>query len=304
MKFAFKTSIYCVLVLFLIFNAASKLAAQSAQTTKVKWQGLSGKNEEFYFLIPEGFQTFTDGNYFTMTKSGKKAQIDSRRTLARYINGVVLMVEFYEGDAQDILAALTERQKGQAVKDESINGFQFKSYIEKTPEFVWETQYVLLKKRLYILQGVARAENNQIVRNFFESVRLVDQKQTVAPNLNKSIKADSITSLPEISENLPVRVDDSQTLADKPDRNVIILYRPRPRFSAEARRARLSGRVKLKALFSSSGKITRVEVLSGLGSGLDETAVKAAEQIQFLPAEKDGKLVSTYKTVEYTFSTY
>ena len=308
MKFTSKILINYVLVLFLIFIASSQLVAQaavdSAQTKKVKWQGLSGKNEEFFFLIPEGFQTFADGDYFTMTKRGDKAQIDNRRTLARYINGVVLMIEFYEGDAKNILAALTERQKGQIVKDEFINGFQFKSYVEKTPEFIWETQYFLLKKRLYVLQGVARAENNQIVRNFFQSVRLVNQKQTAAPNLNKDVKSDSITNLPEISENLPVRTDDSQMLADKPDRGVIILYRPRPKFSPEARRARLSGRVKLKVLFSSSGKITKVEILSGLGSGLNETAVNAAEQIQFLPAEKGGKLVSSYKTVEYTFSTY
>jgi TonB family protein len=239
-----------------------------------------------------------------MTKGGGKTQIDNRRTLARYINGVVLMMEFYEGDAKNILAALTERQKGQTVKDEFVNGFQFKSYVEKTPEFVWETQYFSLKKRLYVLQAVARGENNPLVRNFFESVRLVNQKQTAAPNLNKDVKADSITSLPEISENLPVRTDDSQLLADKPDRGVIILYKPRPRFSPEARQSGLSGNVKLKILFSSSGRITKLEVISSPGRELTETAIKSAEQIQFLPAEKDGKLVSIYKTVEYSFSTY
>ncbi len=308
MKFTSKIFINCVLVLVLIFVTSSKLAAQtavdSAQTKKIKWQGFSGKNEEFYFLIPEGFQTSADGDYYTMTKGGGKAQIDNRRTLARYINGVVLMMELYEGDGKNILAAQTERQKGQTVKDEFINGFQFKSYVEKTPEFVWETQYFLLKKRLYVLQGIARAENNQIVRNFFESVRLINQKQVAAPNLNKDVKADSITSLPEISENLPVRVDDSQTLVGKPDRGVIILYKPRPRFSSEARQSGLSGNVKLKILFSSSGRITKLEVVSSPGRELTETAIKSAEQIQFLPAEKDGKLVSIYKIVEYSFSTY
>ncbi len=308
MKFTSKIFINCVLVLLLIFITSSKLAAQtavdSAQAKKVKWQSLSGKNEEFFFLIPEGFQTFADGDYYKMTKGGGKAQIDNRRTLARYINGVVLMMEFYEGDAKNILAALTERQKGQTVKDEFVNGFQFKSYVEKTPEFVWETQYFSLKKRLYVLQAVARAENNPLVRNFFKSVRLVYQKQTAAPNLNKDVKADSITSLPEISENLPVRIDESQSLADKPDRGVIILYKPRPRFSSEARQSGLSGNVKLKILFSSSGRITKLEVISSPGRELTETAIKSAEQIQFLPAEKDGKLVSIYKTVEYSFSTY
>jgi outer membrane biosynthesis protein TonB len=62
--------------------------------------------------------------------------------------------------------------------------------------------------------------------------------------------------------------------------------------------------VKLKILFSSSGRITKLEVISSPGRELTETVIKSAEQIEFLPAEKDGKLVSIYKTVEYSFSTY
>ncbi len=290
------------LCLNLIFLAPSFVAFSQTEEKKVKWQSFSGKNDEFYFQMLEGFQVFTDGNFVTKTKDGNKAQIDSRRTLARYINGVVLMLEFYEGDAKDIETALTERQKGKLIKNELVNGFQFKSYVEKTPEFVWETQYFSLKKRLYVLQAVSRADNNQIVRNFLESVRLVNQKQFAAPNSTKNVKPDSLTVLPEIVENLPERVDDSQPLQEKSDRSVIILYRPRPRFSAAARQARLSGNVKMKVLFSSSGKITKVEVVSSSGRELDEAAIKAAEQIQFLPAEKDGKLVSTFKTIEYSFS--
>ncbi len=290
------------LCLNLIFLAPSFVAFSQTVEKKVKWQGFSGKNDEFYFQMLEGFQVITDGNYFTKTKDGNQAQVDSRCTLARYINGVVLMLEFYEGDAKDIETALTERQKGKLIKNELVNGFQFKSYVEKTPEFVWETQYFSLKKRLYVLQVVSRADNNQIVRNFLESVRLVNQKQFAAPNSTKNVKPDSLTVLPEIVENLPERVDDSQPLQDKSDRGVIILYRPRPRFSAAARQARLSGKVKMKVLFSSSGKITKVEVVSSSGRELDEAAIKAAEQIQFLPAEKDGKLVSTFKTIEYSFS--
>ena len=307
MKFALHILVGCVFALSFMHAASSNFAAQTAnpaQTQKIKWQILSGKENEFYFLMPEGFQAFADGNYYTMTKNGGKAQVDSRRTLARYINGVVLMLEFYEGDAKDIEAGLIERQKGQLERDEIVNNFQFKSYVEKTPEFVWETQYFLLKKRLYVVQAVARSENNQIVRDFLESVRLANQKQFAAPNSGKNVKAESMPVLPEIAENLPELLDDSQALPDKTDRGVIILYRPRPRFSAAARQSGASGKVTLKGLFSSSGKITKLEVVSSPGRELTDAAVKAAEQIQFLPAEKNGKLVSIYKTIEYSFSTY
>ncbi|MGI9034696.1 MAG: energy transducer TonB [Pyrinomonadaceae bacterium] len=283
---------------------ATAQTVNSAQAKSVKWQGLSGKNNEFYFLMPEGFQAFADENYFTMTKNGGKVQVDSRRVLARYTNGVVLMMELYEGDAPEIQTMLVERQKGQLIKDELVNGFQFKTFVEKTPEFVWETQYFLLKKHLYVLQAISRDENNQIARNFFESVRLVNQKQTAAPNVSNSANPNSVASPPEIVENAVERLDDSQLLQDKPDRNIIILYKPRAHYSPNARRIGLSGVVKVKVLFSSSGKVTKTEIVSSPSKDLSELASKAAEQIQFLPAEKDGKLVSTYKIIEYSFSIY
>lgn len=299
--------IFAFFALLLTLAASGALTAQTndaAQTGKVKWQGLSGKNDEFYFLIPEGFQSVADGDYYRMTKNGGRAQISEHRTLARYINGVVLMMEFYEGDVRDVLSGLIERQKGQPVKDESINGFQFKSYVEKTPEFVRETQYFTNNKRLYVLQTVAREENNRLARDFFESVRLVNQKQYAAPNAGANTNPGTVAALPEIVEKAPERVDDAQTLGEKPDRDVIMLYRPRARYDSKARQMGLSGTVKLRALFSSSGKITKVEVVSSPGRELNESALRAAQQIQFLPAEKDGKLVSTYKTIEYSFSTY
>ncbi|HEX8639091.1 MAG TPA: energy transducer TonB [Pyrinomonadaceae bacterium] len=294
-------------LLLLMLAASGTLTAQTndaAPTGKVKWQGLSGKNDEFYFLMPEGFQAVADGDYYRMTKNGGKAQISEHRTLARYINGVVLLMEFYEGDVRDILSGLIERQKGQSVKDETVNNFQFKSYVEKTPEFVRETQYFTNNKRLYVLQSVSREANNRLARDFFESVRLVNQKQYAAPNAGAGANAGSVAILPEIIEKTPERVDDSQAGAEKPDRDVIILYKPRPRYASEARRMRISGTVKLRALFSSSGKITKLEVVSSPGRELNESAIKAAQKTQFLPAEKDGKLVSTYKTIEYSFSTY
>ena len=60
----------------------------------------------------------------------------------------------------------------------------------------------------------------------------------------------------------------------------------------------------MRLLFSSSGKVTKIENISNSARELADAAVKAAEKIQFLPAEKNGKLVSTYKTIEYNFSTY
>lgn len=61
------------------------------------------------------------------------------------------------------------------------------------------------------------------------------------------------------------------------------------------------GVVVLRAVFSSSGKVTNIRVVSGLPGGTTEAAIKAAQKIKFEPAIKDGRYVSTYIQLEYNF---
>ena len=67
-----------------------------------------------------------------------------------------------------------------------------------------------------------------------------------------------------------------------------ITFKPRPVYTDEGRRLKIEGEVLLDVVFSASGQIRIVKVMRGLGHGLDESAVRAAEQIQFKPALRDG----------------
>lgn len=51
---------------------------------------------------------------------------------------------------------------------------------------------------------------------------------------------------------------------------------------------RIEGDVKLRLTIDAVGTVTKVEVLEGLGYGLDEAAVAAAQQFEFEPAEING----------------
>ena len=68
-----------------------------------------------------------------------------------------------------------------------------------------------------------------------------------------------------------------------------ILSKPTPVYTQEARNLRIEGEVLLEVVLGASGKLRVVRVVRGLGHGLDDNAVKAAEQIQFKPAVKDGQ---------------
>jgi TonB family protein len=67
-----------------------------------------------------------------------------------------------------------------------------------------------------------------------------------------------------------------------------ITFKPHPVYTDEGRRLKIEGEVLLDVVFSASGQVRIVRVVRGLGHGLDESAVRAAEKIQFKPALKDG----------------
>lgn len=68
-----------------------------------------------------------------------------------------------------------------------------------------------------------------------------------------------------------------------------ILSKPTPVYTPEARAKRIEGEVLLEVVFEASGKIRILRVIRGLGYGLDDAAVRAAEQIRFKPALQDGQ---------------
>jgi TonB family protein len=87
-------------------------------------------------------------------------------------------------------------------------------------------------------------------------------------------------------------------------RKAVITSKPEPGFTEEARKNNVTGVVRLRAILSSGGSVQGISVVKGLPDGLTERAISAAKQIRFTPAEKDGRAVSQYVTLEYNFNIY
>ena len=80
-----------------------------------------------------------------------------------------------------------------------------------------------------------------------------------------------------------------------------IVSKPRPLYAEEARRLHVEGEVVLEAVFRATGEITVIRVVSGLGHGLDERAIEAANGIHFRPAAVNGIPKDTIAKVIITF---
>lgn len=80
-----------------------------------------------------------------------------------------------------------------------------------------------------------------------------------------------------------------------------IVFKPRPVYTEEARKLSIQGDVVLLAWFRANGQVDVNHVLRGLGHGLDESAIRAAEAIRFRPATEYGRPVDASATVRITF---
>jgi TonB family protein len=89
--------------------------------------------------------------------------------------------------------------------------------------------------------------------------------------------------------------------ADSGTSTVDILDKPRPEYTAEGRSLKLEGDVVLDVVFLANGSVQMNRVVSGLGHGLDEAAVRAAQQIKFKPAKRDSQPVDFPARVRIEF---
>jgi len=82
---------------------------------------------------------------------------------------------------------------------------------------------------------------------------------------------------------------------------VEITFKPNPAYTQEARDMKLEGEVLLEVSFSANGTLHVNKVVRGLGHGLDEAAMAAANKIRFKPALRYGQPVDSTAVVHVTF---
>jgi TonB family protein len=80
-----------------------------------------------------------------------------------------------------------------------------------------------------------------------------------------------------------------------------ILFKPKPIYTQEARDLKVEGEVLVEVLFKATGEVYVLRLVRGLGHGLDDSALRAAQMIRFKPAQRDGKPVDCQAIVQIIF---
>jgi TonB family protein len=82
---------------------------------------------------------------------------------------------------------------------------------------------------------------------------------------------------------------------------VEITFKPNPVYTDEARNLKLEGEVLLEVMFGANGSLHVNRVVRGLGHGLDEAAITAANKMRFKPASRNGQPVDSTAVVHVVF---
>jgi TonB family protein len=86
------------------------------------------------------------------------------------------------------------------------------------------------------------------------------------------------------------------------DTKPVPLNEPRPNYTEEARQHKITGLVRARVLIGSDGLIKQVRIIRGLPDGLNEEAIRAAMQMRFKPAIKNGQAVSYWTSLDVEFN--
>jgi TonB family C-terminal domain len=146
---------------------------------------------------------------------------------------------------------------------------------------------------VFILKGALEILANQrqaAVDSYKEALRLAGLDATVMEAIKQRVTA------------LEAALEFSKHKDDPAYKRPTPLNAPMPQYTQDARSNKVQGVVNVAVFINEEGKVVTVVLLTTLGHGLDETAMRAASQLRFLPATKDGKAVPCWQSVQIEFN--
>lgn len=166
-------------------------------------------------------------------------------------------------------------------------------------------------EQLYVLATINTAADSDETQQFINSFSLSPQPSKLpdeaAPSPSTGIKTESAGTVAtgEGGRLEPSGVTDNRVLrGNEVDERARLLSKPEPLYTEHARKYWVKGTVVLRVAFSRTGQVTNIIVVRSLPHGLMLRAIKAAKNIKFVPATKDGQPVSTFIQLEYNFNLY
>lgn len=309
---------------------------QSAQTEQsAAWSRYTYRGEEFSAELP-GMPTVF--NTYRVRAGRSVSDAEGVRVFSLYSDGVVYFVVAYDGPRKseplDTFAANLRGAWGLAPKgDLTLAGFEGRAYDvvgaqrgRITYDLYGEGRVFRAKRHAYLALAFSDEAGRPEVARFLDAFtldespageRIAEEEPVprfVPPQTQPGTQPGAVIGPGRGGdtgggeENLKLAGPEGAMTGPLTEKRFVrkarIVYKPEPPYTEEARRKRVNGTVRLRAVLSSNGRVTAIEPLSWLPNGLTESAIRVARHMVFFPAVKDGRPVSQYVTLEYNFNVY
>jgi TonB family protein len=239
-------------------------------------------------------------SYGSNMKSLAKSPL--RHLIGVYADGVVYAVYVFDRkqSLDDFMDEFHHPAAMDFKRELSINGVRGKEYGFRNDERLGLQEFLVTSRGIYVFeaQGSLLGNADAGVTKFFDSIRFTQNNdaQTLLDGLGKPW-APPVPVIPETTEE---QIFGGRQLERKP----VVVTKPEPTYTEEARKQGTTGAVVMRCIFRSSGIVSNIHFVSGLDNGLNERALAAAKQIKFIPAVKDGHFVSMWMELQYNFNLY
>lgn len=287
--------ICCAITPLLEGRSAPRVSSEATTASDSGWRRFSGKDEEFSVLMPG------KPSLYLSSITNNSGKLTPERIYSSYSQGSAYLIVSYNGNSikgtlDNFKAHHLYQGEVSYSRDLSVVGYTGKEYKLKFGEVGGTLQIYTTKKHGYALATV-QAIDDPPLRNYFLSSFLIKGE-------HENI-ASAETQPPAPNQDIP-KIDPSQSMLTGKDvaRRGVIVSKPEPWYTEEARQANITGTVVLRAVLSSSGEVTNIHAVQGLSKGLTENSIEAARHLKFIPAVKDGRFVSYWVELQYNFGLY
>lgn len=287
------------LVLFALLIVVAPVVLAQTQNDSARWKRYTVTGEAFSVTFPT-FPAMATNEEF-VERLGK---LRRQRSLGVYADGLVYAVSCSENPkSRELLEDFIEQEifthstfDRTSEKDLKRNGFDGKQYFapDKVPGTV---QIFSTGNAIYRFQVFGAPTDDARVQQFFSSIVLGTKATGVEVSDGFGVPYpydDKLKAQTELNNANPFLTKEVQ---QKP----VVVMKPDPMYTEEARQSRITGTVILKALLSSDGSVVNIRTVTGLPYGLTQLALDAAKKVKFVPAVKDGKFVSVWMQLVYEF---
>lgn len=279
------------LIGLLVFLVPSLVSAQPGD-----WKNYTVKEDEFTVALPVVPAMTTYEKYLRPGSS----QLE--RVLAAYSDGVVYSIHSFENKPGEQLSTFIERQgrlvsfqwtgTGRDIKVGNVSGKEF-DVTQATA--IGVVQFFATASHSYQLLAMgARAGDPRVVK-FFSSLSFQKVAKAIAVVDGAGAVDDKKVRSPQLNLDRAFVVRDV-------DRAAIIVSKPDPTYTIDAKRNLITARVTFRVVLAANGEVVNIRVMEDLPFGMSDSVMDAAKQIRFIPALKGGQNVSMTIALEYDIS--